>query len=463
MSSLRTMLIWMDALGVFALLVGVAISSLLALLPGVALLLLARRGRRVGEHPHCRRCEYNLSGGPEAKACPECGSDLALPRAVVIGERRARPLHAAIGAGLLLLALGLGGSVMYAQMQSFDWNTIKPAWLLIREMPDSSSARRELAARIKNKAITPAEVTRIVHVGLDWQGDLTKPWLTDWGDLIEEARRVQMVSEEDWNRYVRQAPGPMELQIRPRLERGQPISFQFGNRRNRVAGVTVLQFRYEIGEIDVDGRGMNSGRARDVWKGLQFASPKLVTFTLPWEECADDQVKPGEHQWQVAYRVFGSEGLGRRESDVTHWDLAVQARATVLPEGQSAVTPIRDEILLEPMQRSLSMEEVRFDHKGHDCLAFRLLARRPPAPGVFDVVARSGSQEWTLTTIFFEAKEENSWSIGGKCAGYETGPIQVILRPNAKAAERHISQSGYWAEEIDMGTRYVPAEPPHER
>lgn len=57
----------------------IALATLLLLL-GLVLIDLGWRGRRIGDHPTCRKCGFDLSGlavgiGP----CPECGRTLDTP------------------------------------------------------------------------------------------------------------------------------------------------------------------------------------------------------------------------------------------------------------------------------------------------------------------------------------------------------------------------------------------------
>jgi tRNA(Ile2) C34 agmatinyltransferase TiaS len=63
---------------------------LLAILPlglivvGISALVRGLRGRRIDDHPLCRRCGFDLTGKPETSTrCPECGSDLRRPRAIL--------------------------------------------------------------------------------------------------------------------------------------------------------------------------------------------------------------------------------------------------------------------------------------------------------------------------------------------------------------------------------------------
>ncbi len=65
----------------------IVIPALLAAASAVALAI-AVRGRRVDDHPICRKCGFDLIGKPESSAvCSECGTDLTGVRAVRVGRR----------------------------------------------------------------------------------------------------------------------------------------------------------------------------------------------------------------------------------------------------------------------------------------------------------------------------------------------------------------------------------------
>ncbi len=75
-----------------------AIPWWLALIPlvlGLTLVWFGVRPRRRGTTPHCRRCNYNLTG-LDSDRCPECGTPLT-PKTVVIGEGRRRPVRIVAG------------------------------------------------------------------------------------------------------------------------------------------------------------------------------------------------------------------------------------------------------------------------------------------------------------------------------------------------------------------------------
>src|SRR4051812_49936905 len=62
-----------------------------------------RHGRRIGAHPHCRPCGYDLSGlDASAARCPECGGEVGRPGAIAIGRPSHRPTLTWFGALLLL-------------------------------------------------------------------------------------------------------------------------------------------------------------------------------------------------------------------------------------------------------------------------------------------------------------------------------------------------------------------------
>ncbi|MEX0887563.1 MAG: zinc ribbon domain-containing protein, partial [Phycisphaeraceae bacterium] len=75
------------------------------------------RGRRVGSHPHCRKCGFDLFGsGEDAASCPECGQVLRrdgepIARARMMGQRRRR--WWAMVPGVLALMIAAGGASMW--------------------------------------------------------------------------------------------------------------------------------------------------------------------------------------------------------------------------------------------------------------------------------------------------------------------------------------------------------------
>src|SRR5688572_21811885 len=113
----------------------IAVAALAGLLlAGLIVLMIGWRGRRIDDHPLCRKCGYDLLGCAQAANCPECGRDLRRRgRAIRIGHRRRRWVVTSMGLMMLLLALGGGGVMVSGTLRDFDWNTIKPLSLLRRE------------------------------------------------------------------------------------------------------------------------------------------------------------------------------------------------------------------------------------------------------------------------------------------------------------------------------------------
>lgn len=84
---------------------GVAMCWTLTLLAGTHLLWTGLGGRRVGTHPHCGVCGYDLVARSSSDNCPECGHDVFGRVAVTRGDRQ-RSLHAvAAGASALIVAI----------------------------------------------------------------------------------------------------------------------------------------------------------------------------------------------------------------------------------------------------------------------------------------------------------------------------------------------------------------------
>src|SRR5687768_14327483 len=103
-----------------------------AVLVGAVLLWRGWRGVRGGDHPTCRRCNFDLFGRPaDSTVCPECGADVTRKRAIVTGQRQRRGGLAVTGAIALVLGLAASGLFGWQVGRTVEWQRYKPvAWLL---------------------------------------------------------------------------------------------------------------------------------------------------------------------------------------------------------------------------------------------------------------------------------------------------------------------------------------------
>lgn len=220
------------------------------------------RGRRVGDHPHCRRCEFDLSGRPAGShVCPECGADVRQPRAVAVGERHRRPWLATAG-GLVLLC-GIAGFVFVGSglSKSISWERYKPVAWLIRDGRSAAAATRapalaELLRRQQAGLLSARHVAAVVDAGLKVQGDRSRPWDQRWGDFVEAARRSNGLGDAQWRTYAEQAVRTdyFRLSVTPRLgTRGLPM-VMLECRNARVGRASDLFAHYRVLAIVVDGR-----------------------------------------------------------------------------------------------------------------------------------------------------------------------------------------------------------------
>lgn len=202
--------------------------SAAALLAATGAWALRRSRRRVGDTPHCRRCDYILiqrDGG----RCPECGTEIS-PRTIVHGERRR---HAAwLAAAVLLLGGALLGVILPSAgvVGHVDWFRLRPASLLLKDL-DSSDARvatrawAELERRARAWSLSPSRDAQLIDRCL---GEMTAPTKRPTRDAAvifvgdRAARHALSASQEA--RFFDALVG-VRLTVRPRVGPGDAIPF----------------------------------------------------------------------------------------------------------------------------------------------------------------------------------------------------------------------------------------------
>jgi ribosomal protein L37E len=78
-----------------------------AAVAGAGAVVYGMRGRRIDDHPLCRRCGFDLVGLPAgSSACSECGGSIVVRKAIRFGHRQRNGRIVALGMILLLLGGG---------------------------------------------------------------------------------------------------------------------------------------------------------------------------------------------------------------------------------------------------------------------------------------------------------------------------------------------------------------------
>ena len=307
---------------------------------GAILLAVGLRGRQVDDHPICRRCGFDLIGvWLRFQKCPECGTDIVGNRAIRIGTRRRRMGVFCTSLVMLLLCL-IGGSVIgWSRAKSFNWNTIKPVWMLSREAESASNltaaaALSELTRRLTGEALEQEVVDDLVERGLLVQRDQNVRWISEWGDLIDAADARGKVSDEQYASYVRHAlvnGVNMTMSVREKIvERDGPevlpIQFSIGNAR--LGSNTHLWIHAKLesalaGDIKVA-----------VYGGGSVLSVRSTSTSSARAERSVD-LPPGPSELRAMWRLTAVESPGG--ATIAEWTTEFVTSINVVPSEESGI------------------------------------------------------------------------------------------------------------------------------
>lgn len=136
-----------------------AAASLLAAVAAGVVWLWLRRRTTPSDHPHCRKCRFDLFGLPATSdRCPECGAPIGHPRATVdlrILARRRRRMIAILA--VLLIATSIGSAWRF--IHNPQHTALQPNLVLLYLMERDAHARRAesaLVQRLKNNQLGSA-------------------------------------------------------------------------------------------------------------------------------------------------------------------------------------------------------------------------------------------------------------------------------------------------------------------
>jgi hypothetical protein len=436
--------------------------ALLTLIAGIALFRHGWRGKLIDFHPVCRRCGFDVFGLPrETPHCPECGADLAAPRATHIGHYER--LRGPIWAGSMLIAIGilLGGTLTVARVRNIDVQHLKPVWLLVRETRDPAThfaAMNEILRRFSAGQLTQSQIDRIADEELARQANMNQPWLGRSGDLIEFARTAGKLSDDRWKRYVQQALAsavPADaVAVRAQVWRGEPlpVGIHLVPARRGVSGGKRL-FVETI--VTVSGDPLRSPKPGGATWNLSFDQPLQSaggidhhTYLAEMDASKLAAAENGPQNVHITLDTIVSEDpdyflhagktpvLAIKRFDFNQiWNL--------VPTGTKTVELVRDDRLRGEILEAFRVREVVHYARGQAALA--LEARNPSVSIAADVLLRVGAKTWKLSAVISPFVVHGS---GGPASDLASDRVDVILRPDPALARRTVELARIWGDDI---------------
>ena len=433
---------------------------------GTALLVLwGMRGRRVDDHPLCRRCGFDLFGRAEGTTnCSECGADLRRRRAIRIGHRVRRRRVIGAATPVLLAAVGWLGVVGWGRAKGVDWNQHKPFWLLEREAGGVDVAARdvaiaELARRLVDGKLEPQREQALEDAALALQADLKRPWAPAWGELLEASRNAGQLSNEQWDRYIAQSVC-LSLEARPMVRRGDPlpVRIRWGPPRAGKAVFALdvaLEPEVKIGEETavMYDQGANKFRrfqvapgatATNVFaEGVCYLKPELL-----------GKLADGSHTVNVAARVISRTPVvraaraGGRASKIE-----LEAKWELVPADRPTVRVTADLGHREAVEAALKMYGVEYSvgPQQPGRMTGYLDGNRPPVLLCYDAYVRVGFSRLPFGPVLLSPQGQ-----GGRfpMATVVPGPpmeattVDVVLEPSAERATRTVDVFEIWGEPV---------------
>ncbi|QQE12951.1 hypothetical protein JD969_05690 [Planctomycetota bacterium] len=178
------------------------------------------RGKKVDDHPVCRKCRYDLigvcSGELDAlwgQACSECGKWLHNEKDIRIGNRQRSKFKVVLGLISFVICLSIIGGAGYSITRNVGFKTFLPTWYLKLEanypalLRYGDSSLNVLCYRIQYDLLSKEQISDLVDDAIDAIDGPARLWVVNgndasWGDVFIEAAVMGKVSVEQTEKYL---------------------------------------------------------------------------------------------------------------------------------------------------------------------------------------------------------------------------------------------------------------------
>lgn len=424
--------------------------SSLALL-AILLLAWAIRGKRIDDHPLCRKCRFDLVGlmatgrTPPAR-CPECGCDLAAT-GLHIGNRRRRRRALNLAIVLLVIAIPAAAGAGYLRLARTNIYPYLPTWALMwryeQDLPGQAAIPLELMTRVKAGAIDAASGARIMRRLLAVQADQSQQWIPGWGALAESLIENSLVTNDDAMTFLRQ--GVIATLLCPKRGRAGGSAMIGMKVSSHRLGPTSVRVRVErvstrVGSRVTPGSGWSTARLATTGWGTH------IDIVMPDE-------RPGTHPVEVIYR-FTPESAWPQvpQPEDFSWTCMVTGQMVIVPQGTPLVSLVYDEGVGKQLLARMKLRAQRYPGNVPPNMQTCHIEVKGPLPtaGAFHIYFREpDGKELRSTRISFD-KSLNGTNIMGFQPPMELKAqvVDIIFRADEEVAISALDVDSIWGGQI---------------
>jgi hypothetical protein len=438
---------------------------LIFLLPlGLAATLIVRgvRGYRVGDHPVCSRCGFDLFGQPTGTViCGECGRSLAVPRSVLIGHHQRRPTFIAAGLVILLPMLFAAGTMAWGEIHAKSWLNYAPTRLVLWRATSSTpsiqaSAMDELKTRLVAGVIGANDAQRIADAALISQADLAKPWNPNWGDLLETLHASRQLPDAKWKQYLNQSwIGTYHLTLRPRVRRGDPLPYRIevtGRRSgpSAASGLMVELTNSQLQWVSPHGVAPSTHYVPLFCVSLN-ATGISTTPTLAPADFPQD-LPDGNQQLHLT----GTVNVGYTSGSGANWTflpivsgtIDLPANFTLLPANEPTVKRITDAAMDAAIRKSIKLDWIPTSPWGPGRACAGVQIDSAPTGLSLDMLLRHDGKETHVATFNLPPRGSINQAFDISNTWFTLGKADVIFRSNPASAAGTVDMFEVWDGEI---------------
>ena len=432
------------------------ILAILIVLVGVVLMAIGLHGRRINDHPVCRSCRFNLVGVyPAVGTCPECGGDLAPDRAVRRGARQRRRGALIAGSVCLLVGVGLGGAMAWGSAAGFNWNTVKPVWMLMRESESGSPANiaaavAELADRLDDDKLTETTTRRLIDRALAEQAS-DNEWVPEWGEVLRLAELSGLLTPSEVERMYKLGI-VIELEMRSRVAAGEPWPISVKAYSGRASTHQSFTVFCSLIEMTIDGKPAMPADA-----DLRFGLGAPGGGTISSLQTAMIPAEPGERLVKTHWRVRVTRAFSDKQP-LAEWTFRDARTVQVLEPGRSLIELVNSSAPVRQSIQKLSIE-AGGERGGSVTLTPSITFIDPPTDMAFAIEMMVDGERIGLSPVAQRGGNGHySFTLGPTVVtGFEVDTVTLVFRPSPEAAGQVPGIDTIWGGE-DIVFDDVPVE-----